>query len=583
MPIPDILKVPRTDPVYNCHGYLTKVPIKAILPFIEHYSMPGETIADFFAGSGMSGIAAAILGRNALLSDISALGQHINQGYLSEVDSQELMIAADNIVALVRENAGLYYQTIRSEDGNNVELIRTIWSFVYVCPQCNQEFVFFNYINIPEENRNDACSNCGAKFIRRTWAVNHDIPVKVVIKGVDGKQVEQEIQNIDTDNIAQAERDIRLQHVPSLPIDPDREMYSRSGLGKRGLTETKYFFSARNAIILKELWEAISDINDIGIRKKLQFAFTAILPRASRRYQWSKKRPLNAQNQTYYISPVYYEWNVFELFLRKVKATTRSDDVIFGKNNLFGERTELGNVIYNLASADSLDHIVSESVNYVFTDPPFGSNIFYSDMSLFHEAWLGQITNNDNEAVIHTCGAKKINSIERYKELLKSAFREAYRILIPGGYMSVVFGNSNGSIWSLVLKALREAGFDSIPDRVTILDKGQRSVKGLSSGSESVVTVDLILTVQKPIDRNPGETNGAWRQAEPEDLTQTVIANIDNGDLKNPSYVYAQILREAINQHLLVDNLHLSDVLIALRNAGFSIDSKKGHLIPPSN
>jgi DNA modification methylase/DNA-directed RNA polymerase subunit RPC12/RpoP len=578
--IPDIVKVPRTDPIYNCHGYLTKVPVGAILPFIEHYSEPGETIADIFAGSGMTGIAATISGRHAQISDISVLGQHIAQGYLSKVNSPELMKVAQKIVSSVRDSVGGYYQTIRAEDKKSISLVRTIWSFVYVCPKCGHELVFFDHANKPQEERKEVCPSCEAKFSRRTWGTNSDVPVRVVVVGVEGKQVEQEIQEIDLKNISRAESDDRLADVPSLPIDQDREMYSRSGLGKRGLYETKYFFSARNAIILKELWEGISSADDPAILKKLQFAFTAILPRASRRYQWSKKRPLNAQNQTYYISPVYFEWNVFELFLRKVKAAIRSDDIIFGNNDMFN-KTELGSATYNLASADSLEHLESDSVDYIFTDPPFGSNIFYSDMSLFHEAWIGQMTDNENEAVIHTCGSKKENAAERYEGLLKRAFREAYRILRPGRYMSVIFGNSKGDIWSLVLRALREAGFDSVPDNVTILDKGQRSVKGLASGSESVVTVDLILTVHKPTDRAVGKSNGKWEQAEPEDLIKAAVAEANNGDAMNPSYVYAHVLREAINQHLLVDKLHLSDVLVSLRKAGYSIDPKTGLLIPP--
>ena len=579
-PIPELVRVPRTDPIYNCHGYLTKVPVGAILPFIDYYSEPGETIADFFAGSGMTGVAATLSGRNAQISDISVLGQHIAQGYLSKVNSIEIVKIANDIVSSIRDIVGDYYKTIRTEDGKPITLVRTIWSFVYVCPKCGYKLIFFNHINKPKKIRKEICPICEAIFNRRIWGSNGDVPVRVVVGGVEGKQVEQEIQEIDLENIARAENDERLANIPSLTIDPDREMYSRSGLGKRGLSETKHFFSARNAIILKELWDAISDIDDPAVRKKLQFAFTAILPRASRRYQWSKQRPLNAQNQTYYISPVYFEWNVFDLFLRKVKATTRSDDCIFGNNELF-KKTDLGNATYSLASADSLDHIESNSIDYIFTDPPFGSNIFYSDMSLFHEAWIGQITDNENEAVIHTCGSKKINAAERYENLLKGAFKEAYRVLRPGRYMSVVFGNSKGDVWSLVLRALREAGFDSVPDNVTILDKGQRSVKGLASGSESVVTVDLIMTVHKPIDRAAGESNGEWEQAEPAQLIKAAVAEADNGDAKNPSYVYAHVLREAIKQHLLVDNLHLTDVLVALRKSGYAVDSKTGQLIPP--
>ena len=159
---------------------------------------------------------------------------------------------------------------------------------------------------------------------------------------------------------------------------------------------------------------------------------------------------------------------------------------------------KLRDVSYEIASAEKLAHLDDSSVDYVFTDPPFGSNIFYSDMNLFHEAWLGETTDHAREAVVHTTGKRKNGSGERYEELLRSAFSEAFRVLKPGRYMSVVFGNSSGRIWGLVQRALRDAGFKASPVHVATLDKGQRSVKGLNSGSEGVVTVDLIVTMQKP-------------------------------------------------------------------------------------
>ena len=230
-----------------------------------------------------------------------------------------------------------------------------------------------------------------------------------------------------------------------------------------------------------------------------------------------------------------------------------------------------------LASADNLKDLKGQSVDYIFTDPPFGSNIFYSDMNLFHEAWLGRVTDHAREAVMHTTGRKKAGAAQRYEELLKHAFAEAFRVLKPGRYMSVVFGNSDGQVWGLVQRALRNAGFDSVPTHVAILDKGQRSVKGLNSGSEGVVTVDLIVTVQKPHEGR-AQQNAQLAQAEPGTLIEKVLADMPP-NARNPSHVYVAILRDAIKQHLAVDHLHLSDVLIALRNGGYAIDRKTGLLI----
>jgi hypothetical protein len=353
-------------------------------------------------------------------------------------------------------------------------------------------------------------------------------------------------------------------------------MYSRSGLGKAGMVRTADFFSPRNAVALLELWRAINAVDDPAIRQKLRFAFTAILPRASRRYQWSAQRPLNAQNQTYYIAPVYYEWNVFELFGRKVEAAKRSDDELFGELPLIAAASD-NDVNYTTASADRLAHLSDESIDYVFTDPPFGSNIFYSDMNLFHEAWLGTVTDHGSEAVVHTTGKRKNGATDRYELLLKRAFMEAFRVLKPGRFMSVVFGNSNGRIWGLVQRAIRDAGFKAAPVHVAILDKGQRSVKGLNSGTEGVVTVDLILTVQKP-ERNETADNARKLQNR---NTEQLIAEAIKGlpsDETNPSHIYARILREAIRQHSVLDELHLGDVLVALRTAGHVIDAKSGRL-----
>ena len=578
----ETITAPRTDAIYNCHAYLTKVPVAAIRPFIETFTAPGDTVVDFFAGSGMTGLAALMSGRRAALSDISALGKHIATGYLATVSPSEFRATAQSVMATARAALGDLYMTRREGDAAEVEMVRAVWSFTYVCPACSSEIVYYDHLS-PTGTPPKSCPSCGGPFARRNWSRGEDVPVEVVVHGLDGRHTQQPVSDFDLGKIAKAQADPRQKDVPSLPIDDHREMYSRSGLGKAGLTETARFFSPRNAIALLELWRAINGVKDEQIRQKLRFAFTAILPRASRRYQWSAKRPLNAQNQTYYIAPVYYEWNVFELFGRKVEAAMRADQLLFdgGGEPLF-ERVSSRDVTYALASADHLSHIEDATVDYVFTDPPFGSNIFYSDMSLFHEAWLGEITNNTREAVVHTTGKRKNGSADRYRALLQGAFSEAFRIIKPGRYMSVVFGNSSGQIWGLVQRSLRDAGFKAAPVHVAILDKGQRSVKGLNSGSEGVVTVDLILTVKKPAETESADDARPLSNGDTADLIQEAVQEFSIEEAKNPSHVNARILRKAIERHFTLDELHLGDVLVALRNAGYAVDRKTGLLIAPA-
>ena len=573
--LPETITAPRTDPIYNCHGYLTKVPVAAIEPFIEVFTQPGETVADFFAGSGMTGLAAVRLGRKARLSDISVLGRHIAKGYSTSISLEAFRAAAVEVAAEARTSIGDLYATRRQDDGTIVEMVRAVWSFTYICPSCRTDLVYYRHLS-PKGAPPKKCPACAEPFVRRKWSRGPDVPVEVVARNPQGRLAEQPVSDFDHGMIETASADARQKDVPSLVIDEDREMFSRSGLRKAGLIRTSDFFSPRNSIALLELWRAINAVENDAIRQKLRFAFTAILPRASRRYQWSAQRPLNAQNQTYYIAPVYYEWNVFELFGRKVEAAIRSDQVLFQDAPLLRGRPE-EDLNYVLASADRLTHLPTASVDYVFTDPPFGSNIFYSDMNLFHEAWLGKVTDHSSEAVVHTTGKRKNGASERYEALLRSAFAEAFRILKPGRHMSVVFGNSSGRIWGLVQRAMRDAGFNAAPAHVAILDKGQRSVKGLNSGSESVVTVDLILTVQKPAKAQHAPDARELRNGDTQRLITEAINELA-ADARNSSHVYARILRKAIQKHYTLDQLHLTDVLLALRNAGYTTDHKTGLL-----
>ena len=384
--LPDTIAVPRTDPIYNCHAYLTKIPIGAIQPFIETFTKPGDIVVDFFAGSGMTGLAASILNRRARLSDISVLGKHIYTGYLINAPSQEIRGAADRVLAAARKSVGKLYMTKRRSDGAEVEMIRTIWSFTYLCPSCEKSMVYYDAL-CAQDRVPQHCPSCGGPFARRSWPRDIDLPMKVVVQGENGRQIEQDVGDTDRHSLHEALKDKRLRKLPSLPISEDREMFSRSGLRRSGMTETGKFFSPRNGIALVELWRLINEIEDEAIRQQLRFAFTAILPRASMRYQWSAKRPLNAQNQTYYIAPVYFEWNVFDLFSRKVNAVIRANEV-FPQSDDMLQVEKLSDVSYEVLSAEKLAHLDDHSVDYVFTDPPFGSNIFYSDMNLFQEAWL---------------------------------------------------------------------------------------------------------------------------------------------------------------------------------------------------
>ncbi|MBN2390343.1 MAG: site-specific DNA-methyltransferase, partial [Anaerolineae bacterium] len=85
-PFAQSVKAGKNSPIYNAHSYHTKVPPEGIVPYIEHYTDPGDLVLDPFCGSGMTGVAALMAGRHAILNDLSPAAVHIAHNYTTPVD-----------------------------------------------------------------------------------------------------------------------------------------------------------------------------------------------------------------------------------------------------------------------------------------------------------------------------------------------------------------------------------------------------------------------------------------------------------------------------------------------------------------
>ena len=570
--LPSMVQVRRSDPVYMAHAYLTKVPVTAIAPFIEAFTEPGDVVLDPFAGSGMTGIAALVTGRRAVLYDVSVLGRHIGSNYVNLVDAKMLDERGAVVVRRALERIGDVYAVTCESCGGEARLAKSVWSAVIECGACRAPVNYYHCLEDADWRRERmTCPHCGAAASSRCERLFEEPVLDSVTCECRRTQLEQPWSA--SPNQPEA-ADLRW---PDASIDATRQMYAASALGRHGLTSTAAFYSHRNLCALAALRDAIGDVPEPELRAKLLFVFTSILTRASKRYQWSRKRPLNAANANYYVAPVFYEWNVFDLFARKVQAAIRSDDWIRHRRGAASVRDcALGSdVAYEIASADGLP-LADDSVDYVFTDPPFGSNIFYSDMSLFQEAWLDATTDPGAEAVVDradTGGPRR--TAERYEAILTGALEECRRVLKPGGHITVLFGNSSGAMWQLLQRAVGAAGLEVAPELIAVLDKGQRSVKGLASGFENVATLDLMLTL-----RSASRPSGPV-QAPP----VTAVKNLVNGLLASdsamsPSRLYVALLRHGIANRWDLSQLDLRGVTAQLRAADFTIDRRSAEVVP---
>lgn len=151
----------------------------------------------------------------------------------------------------------------------------------------------------------------------------------------------------------------------------------------------------------------------------------------------------------------------------------------------------------------------NDSIDYIFTDPPFGENIFYADLNFLVESWHGVTTNAESEAIVDK--AKKKSTVI-YQDLMRRCFEEYHRALKPGHWMTVVFSNSKNHIWRAIQEAMGVAGF--VVADVRTLDKQQGSYRQVTS---SAVKQDLVISAYKPttelsqkFEIQESSDDGAW-------------------------------------------------------------------------
>lgn len=561
------VSVGKTDALYRAHSYHTKVPHLAIVPSILHYTQPGDIVLDGFAGSGMTGVAAQWCGtapasyrheiemawkqqgrkapqwgaRRVVLNDLSPAATFIGANYNLPFDVDAFAKAGKQLLTEVEQEIGWMYETLHTDGKTVARIDYTVWSEVLNCSACAGEIVFTEAA-LDEETKAVAdvltCPHCGAQGKKEqmdlrfetfidpaTGATQHRpkrIPALIVYK------IGKIAYTKKPDEIDLARLD-KIAHLPipkELPMDrfPDCQMTRVGRMKTTNSTAVHLMFLPRAAYAMAMLWGKAEATENPRTRDMLVFMVEQAIAGLSilNRYSPSHFSQVNRMlTGVYYVASQTSEcspWYALEGKLSRLNSAFRN------------YRAMNGAAFVNTGTAANIP-LNDNSIDYIFTDPPFGENIYYSDLNFLVESWHGVKTDPNPEAIVDRVRQK---GIPEYQHLMYSCFAEYYRVLKPGRWMTVVFSNSKAAVWNTIQVALQQTGF--VVAEVTALDKKQGSFQQVMS--PNTVKQDLVISVYKPnggleerLNKQGATVDSAW------DFVQTHLRNLSvvkarNGELE---------------------------------------------------
>lgn len=549
----------KTDPLYTAHAYHTKVPHKAIMRYILHYTNPGDIVFDGFCGTGMTGVAAQLCGdkgevselgyrvavngsitkdiqsasagsvtvpfstlgaRRAILNDLAPAATFIAANYGTSVDAVAFKSAATTLLKDVEAELGWMYETLHTDGKTKGRMNFTIWSDVFACSECGKDIVFVNEA-LDEESGSTRetfpCPHCGVesskaglellyestfdKAIGTTVSLPKRVPVLIHYTAKGAKYQKKPDKN-DFDVLSKIAAMPFPDHMPSLEL-PDMQMRRVGRMQPAHITHIHHFFLPRAAQTLSLVWKRASSCNDQRLRQMLLFFVEQAIWTAS---VLNRFRPTGYSQVNQYLSGVFYvpsqhaECSPWYILEGKAKRLEK----------LFGEFRPTSGTTAITTQDLSSTRLADNSVDYIFTDPPFGENIYYSDLNILVEAWHGVRTAPAKEVIVDRVKEKTLLD---YQRMMSDCFVNYCRVLKPGRWMTVEFHNSRNSVWNAIQEALQHAGF--VVADVRTLDKKQGSFQQVVSGN--TVKRDLIISAYKPsgeleerFQKKAGTEEGVW-------------------------------------------------------------------------
>ena len=412
--------------VYRMHKYFARRPWNVFSDFLSHYSSEGDIVLDPFCGGGVTVVEALKLHRKAVGVDVNPIATYVTSMECAPIDLVEFRSLFTQLTNRIMSELSSFYRTR--------------------CNKCQSEAIA-DWLEWDEKTKSIIrikcdCPTCGT--------------IEKVATASDHRLVRDIERNFES---IVKERDLwyPLTRIPN-GVKTDYLLAQK-------LVGFHQLFTRRNLLALSILRKEIARLPNVPAKDILSFAFSSSLKWASRQSHLRGEIVEGWAMHAYWIYPKSLELNVWNIFKRRFNAVYRGKNY---SNDHIGNFLRLAHEFHELLVGDATCLILNRTsanlpipdntIDAVITDPPYGGNVNYTELSDFWYVWMndGELIEKKDEVIINRTQRK---TLADYETLLQGIFKECYRVLKPGRYLVSTFNSKDFRVVASFISAAVRSGF----------------------------------------------------------------------------------------------------------------------------
>lgn len=460
-----IVEAKPHTPVYTMHKYFARRPWNVFSELISHYTSTGDIILDPFCGGGVTVIESLKLRRKAIGVDVNPLATYITEMECRPLSIPSFERSLSSLIERVEPKITPLYRTKCAKCQSDAVADWIEWS------EPKQQITRLRY----------QCLNCNSGGEKTPSLADRKLATDI------GRNFDRYV------------REDKLWYPKSRIPHGDK---TDSLIGKH-INWFHELFTTRNLLALALLLKEIDRVEAGESRDFLKFVFSSSLKWASRQSHLRGHIVEGWAMHAYWIYPKSLEINVWNTFQRRAHAIIRGKTysnerlgALSKPATAFAQLITDGAYLILNRNAANLP-IPDNSVDAVVTDPPYGGNVNYAELSDYWYVWIadGKIVDKEDEVIINKTQQKRL---EDYERLLRSVLEECYRVLKTDGYLVSTFNSKNVQVVASFVMAASGSGFSLHPQGLIYQNPIRPYTTTFHAMQIGASVGDFIFTFMKP-------------------------------------------------------------------------------------